>query len=112
MGTRPKCAPQYALDRALHRTRVRIAHSHTVAAPAQSQWPMWFCSHWWGEPVLDFFDCIQTHAVDREYGCFKTKNGKEVGLTSRSAWERAPEGTWISGCSAAVPVCYWVCAVR
>ena len=27
-----------------------------------SQPPQWFASHWWGEPVLDFARCVNSHA--------------------------------------------------
>ncbi|CAB9512015.1 expressed unknown protein [Seminavis robusta] len=26
---------------------------------------MWFCSHWWGAPVLHFIACLEQHAMDR-----------------------------------------------
>jgi len=28
------------------------------------QTPLWFVSHWWGEPVLQFLACIERHAAD------------------------------------------------
>jgi hypothetical protein len=32
------------------------------------QKPLWFVSHWWGEPVADFIACIEQHAADRGLG--------------------------------------------
>lgn len=29
------------------------------------QKPQWFVSHWWGEPVSQFIDCLKQHAADR-----------------------------------------------
>ena len=48
----------------------KCAYIELVALCAQQ--PKWFCSHWWGEPVLDFVDCVVTHAMDHGYsleGC-------------------------------------------
>ncbi|CAE8656289.1 unnamed protein product, partial [Polarella glacialis] len=33
--------------------------------------PNWFCSHWWGEPLLDFVACIGRHCAVRQL-CFQT----------------------------------------
>lgn len=33
------------------------------AAPCK---PTWFCSHWWGESVLDFIACCEEHAAQRQ----------------------------------------------
>lgn len=30
--------------------------------------PAWFTSHWWGEPVLEFIACCETHAKLRQLG--------------------------------------------
>jgi len=30
-----------------------------------SQQPSWFCSHWWGEPVLDFIHVVALHTKER-----------------------------------------------
>ena len=43
----------------------KCAYIELVAEGAQK--PKWFCSHWWGEPVLDFVACVETHAEDH-YG--------------------------------------------
>ena len=46
------------------------AYVELVAEGAQK--PRWFCSHWWGEPVLAFVACVETHALDHGYsleGC-------------------------------------------
>lgn len=32
---------------------------------ARAQPPQWFASHWWGEPVADFIECLRRHAYDR-----------------------------------------------
>jgi len=37
------------------------AVSHHVAA----QMPSWFASHWWGEPFVDFVQCIKGHSATR-----------------------------------------------
>ena len=29
------------------------------------QIPLWFVSHWWGEPVFAFIKCLKRHAKDR-----------------------------------------------
>ena len=29
------------------------------------QFPEWFVSHWWGEPVFAFIKCLIRHAKDR-----------------------------------------------
>ena len=31
----------------------------------QDQLPLWFVSHWWGEPVRDFLRCLERHIKDR-----------------------------------------------
>merc|ERR1712176_1470079 len=31
----------------------------------QRQPPMWFCSHWWGDLLIDFMDCLQRHSTLR-----------------------------------------------
>lgn len=31
-----------------------------------SQPPLWFVSHWWGEPVCEFVKCLVAHARDRQ----------------------------------------------
>mmetsp|Transcript_88694 Transcript_88694/g.237183 ORF Transcript_88694/g.237183 Transcript_88694/m.237183 type:complete len:870 (-) Transcript_88694:190-2799(-) len=36
--------------------------SYVELVAVGSQVPRWFCSHWWGEPVSDFVECIATHA--------------------------------------------------
>ena len=44
------------------------------------QLPKWFCSHWWGEAVLDFVACVETHAVDHGYGeKVRDENDEPVG---------------------------------
>ena len=43
----------------------QCAYVELVAVGAQK--PRWFCSHWWGEPVLDFVACVKTHAMDHGY---------------------------------------------
>ena len=30
--------------------------------------PVWYCSHWWGEPIRDFVNCCQEHANVRRLG--------------------------------------------
>ncbi|CAE8585554.1 unnamed protein product [Polarella glacialis] len=30
--------------------------------------PNWFCSHWWGEAVLDFIKCCEKHAATHQLG--------------------------------------------
>ena len=39
-----------------------------LVAPAgtTSQEPKWFVSHWWGEPVKDFFEALKEHARVRQ----------------------------------------------
>ena len=32
------------------------------------QEPLYFVSHWWGEPVFDFIQCINQHSIDRKLG--------------------------------------------
>ena len=39
------------------------AYVELVASVAQP--PKWFCSHWWGEPVLDFVNVLHRHCADR-----------------------------------------------
>ena len=53
------------------------------------QRPKWFTSHWWGEPVLDFVACIETHAIDHGYRWYNY------------------EPKWVDDGTS-----YWVCAVR
>ena len=48
------------------------------------QRPLWFVSHWWGEPLFQFISCLLQHARDRYY------------LT-------ADDDSWLD-----IP--YWVCA--
>eukprot|EP00658_Telonema_sp_P-2_P029152 TRINITY_DN22224_c0_g1_i1.p2 TRINITY_DN22224_c0_g1~~TRINITY_DN22224_c0_g1_i1.p2 ORF type:complete len:136 (+),score=25.50 TRINITY_DN22224_c0_g1_i1:87-494(+) len=36
------------------------------------QQPRFFCSHWWGEPVLDFILAVENHAEARENADGKT----------------------------------------
>ena len=42
--------------------RLRCAFVELVASGPQR--PVWFVSHWWGEPVVLFLRCIETHAED------------------------------------------------
>jgi len=37
-----------------------------ISQDAVSQKPMWFVSHWWGEPVADFVQCIETQKSLRQ----------------------------------------------
>lgn len=30
--------------------------------------PVWYCSHWWGEPIRSFVQCCQQHAILRRLG--------------------------------------------
>jgi len=39
--------------------------SYVELVASQQQPPDWFVSHWWGEPVLDFCECLEQHAKDR-----------------------------------------------
>ena len=32
------------------------------------QEPLYFVSHWWGESVFDFIQCITRHSIDRKLG--------------------------------------------
>ena len=61
--------------------------SYVELVSTGAQRPTIFCSHWWGEPVVDFVDCIEQHAEDHEYA--------EHESTSR------PEKPWAT---------YWICA--
>ena len=65
----------YAMDAYIVRpaTKARkCAYVELVAICAQP--PKWFCSHWWGEPVLDFVACVVTHALDHGYSLEGSKN--------------------------------------
>jgi len=42
----------------------QVAFVELVATGAQP--PLYFVSHWWGEPVFDFIKCIRRHAIDRK----------------------------------------------
>lgn len=42
-----------------------VAQVDPRAAPVRSQQPVWFVSHWWGEPVVEFISCIEAHVKDR-----------------------------------------------
>eukprot|EP00658_Telonema_sp_P-2_P061842 TRINITY_DN50508_c0_g1_i1.p1 TRINITY_DN50508_c0_g1~~TRINITY_DN50508_c0_g1_i1.p1 ORF type:complete len:112 (-),score=25.27 TRINITY_DN50508_c0_g1_i1:36-371(-) len=60
------------------------------------QIPDYFCSHYWGEGVLNFRRSLAQHAADR-------------GLEEKSGWyngEHAPHPGYLGGRSAQ----YWVCA--
>ena len=59
-----------------------------VARGAQP--PLWFVSHWWGEPVVDFVACLEQHAQD--YGKKDRHGYDQIG----------------GNVDAATP--YWVCA--
>ena len=63
-----KAVNLYAVDRYVIKPATearKCAYIELVALHAQP--PKWFCSHWWGEPVLDFVDCVVTHAMDHGY---------------------------------------------
>ena len=30
--------------------------------------PVWYCSHWWGEPIRSFVQCCHQHAILRRLG--------------------------------------------
>jgi len=71
----PETFNLYALDVYVIRpaTEAReCAYVELVAICAQP--PKWFCSHWWGEPVLDFVACVVTHALDHGYSLEGSKN--------------------------------------
>lgn len=39
----------------------RCSYVEAIAMDATSQVPSWFVSHWWGEAIVDFLKCVQTH---------------------------------------------------
>ena len=41
--------------------------SYVELVAQDEQRPRWFVSHWWGEPVADFFACLDTHCSDRDF---------------------------------------------
>jgi hypothetical protein len=70
----------------------KCAYIELVAICAQP--PKWFCSHWWGEPVLDFVDCVVTHAEDHGYslqGCehYEPLAGYWVCAYANNQWDLA-----------------------
>uniref|UniRef100_A0A7S1SBY0 EF-hand domain-containing protein n=1 Tax=Alexandrium catenella TaxID=2925 RepID=A0A7S1SBY0_ALECA len=44
----------------------KLSYVEQVAAGPQR--PLFFCSHWWGEPVRAFIACVEQHAYDRRLG--------------------------------------------
>jgi hypothetical protein len=64
-----------------------------IAAEGQ-QGPDWFVSHWWGEPVAQFIDCLASHARDRclpphsSYWCARARCGREGGGRGARAGKR------------------------
>ena len=59
-----------------------------LVAPAgtTSQEPKWFVSHWWGEPVKDFFEALKKHAevrglkkTDAYWVCAYANNQHDLG---------------------------------
>lgn len=46
--------------------RNSISYKELLSSEACS--PVWYCSHWWGEPVRDFVNCCQEHANVRRLG--------------------------------------------
>jgi len=76
----PETFNLYAMDVYVIRpaTEAReCAYVELVAICAQP--PKWFCSHWWGEPVLDFVACVVTHALDHGYSLEGSKNDPTAG---------------------------------
>jgi len=74
----------------------QCAYIELVALYAQP--PKWFCSHWWGEPVLDFVDCVVTHAMDHGYsleGCehYDPTAGYWVCAYANNQWDLASVNT-------------------
>jgi hypothetical protein len=39
--------------------------SYVELVAIADQFPEWFVSHWWGEPVFAFIKCLIRHAKDR-----------------------------------------------
>eukprot|EP00928_Gymnodinium_smaydae_P044490 TRINITY_DN29677_c0_g1_i1.p1 TRINITY_DN29677_c0_g1~~TRINITY_DN29677_c0_g1_i1.p1 ORF type:complete len:1138 (+),score=115.39 TRINITY_DN29677_c0_g1_i1:27-3440(+) len=39
-----------------------VAVSYKELVCREATRPLWFCSHWWGEPVLSFISCCREHA--------------------------------------------------
>jgi len=39
----------------------RCSYVEAVAVNVEAQLPKWFVSHWWGETVVDFLACVETH---------------------------------------------------
>ena len=39
--------------------------SYVELVAIADQFPEWFVSHWWGEPVFAFIKCLKRHAKDR-----------------------------------------------
>jgi hypothetical protein len=67
-----------------HKLCSKCAPEATPVACAELQKPLWFVSHWWGEPIEQFISCLLQHARDRYY------------LT-------ADDDSWLD-------IKYWVCA--
>lgn len=43
----------------------KCSYVELVSKSPRQQIPSYFCSHWWGEYVLDFVACLEQHAKDR-----------------------------------------------
>mmetsp|Transcript_97228 Transcript_97228/g.222779 ORF Transcript_97228/g.222779 Transcript_97228/m.222779 type:complete len:870 (+) Transcript_97228:3-2612(+) len=64
----------------------KCSYVELVAVAAQA--PHWFCSHWWGEPVSDFVECIATHA---ELRMLKDSSAYWVCAYANNQWDLGSE---------------------
>ena len=49
----------------IDRTSAKQKCSYVELVAIADQFPEWFVSHWWGEPVFAFIKCLIRHAKDR-----------------------------------------------
>lgn len=71
------------------------SYVEAVTVFPEQQRPAWFCSHWWGSPVLDFLNALERHVELRRPTC------------------RTGAGTATAGHAAAIAgivSTFWVCA--
>ena len=56
------------LAAAMMLTHISTHRSLVELVATAEQLPLYFVSHWWGEPVVDFVKCLDQHSTDRKLG--------------------------------------------
>lgn len=77
--------------------------SYVELVASAPQRPDYFVSHFWGEPVGDFVECLAQHTIDRAYGGGAPPT--YISTSGHGGYGRPGEGAKEGGSA-----CFWVCA--